>query len=374
MKGTSDKFGKSFDQLVNEKDPAKHRKAIVALLSNDELDGPFLEFLHEKDGVERFFLSFTHAEDVGIDAQEKKSLKKLGKLSKKYFEHKEYVKLCELFYGMAFRNLADILHLQDRDDFETITDHDLITKGILPSEILLPYFLLDAFVQIRDFDWNRGEEVVRQNLACFIVCFTELYAFFNESEEEEDFADEPPAFATNGQQKVGRNDPCPCQSGMKWKKCCGSIERPRCGLCGKSGDVVKTDCCGNLICNDEGNYVLFSYDRNSCSRNHRRFTLCGYHHTEQHAGDWTDCNLCRDDFVHELEMYVWYGTNEYNFTKLQNPPAFTPTYCGKCGKRLVLPDGGFSSLCGEYRCNDCPVSDEERKAIIEAYKQKNLGD
>ncbi len=27
--------------------------------------------------------------------------------------------------------------------------------------------------------------------------------------------------ATSGKQKVGRNDPCPCGSGMKYKKCCG---------------------------------------------------------------------------------------------------------------------------------------------------------
>ncbi|WP_394697314.1 SEC-C metal-binding domain-containing protein [Pseudoxanthomonas japonensis] len=24
-----------------------------------------------------------------------------------------------------------------------------------------------------------------------------------------------------GNQKIGRNDPCPCGSGRKWKKCCG---------------------------------------------------------------------------------------------------------------------------------------------------------
>jgi uncharacterized protein YchJ len=31
----------------------------------------------------------------------------------------------------------------------------------------------------------------------------------------------PSAPATGGRQKVGRNDPCPCGSGKKFKKCCG---------------------------------------------------------------------------------------------------------------------------------------------------------
>lgn len=53
----------------------------------------------------------------------------------------------------------------------------------------------------------------------------------------------------------------------------------RCGLCGKTKNLTKTECCGSWICDDEHEYVMFSSDRNSCSRNHRRYTLCGYHHT-----------------------------------------------------------------------------------------------
>lgn len=129
---------------------------------------------------------------------------------------------------------------------------------------------------------------------------------------------------------------------------------PPCGLCGKNKKQrEKTDCCGNWICNDANNYVLFSYARNSCSRNHRRFTLCGYHHNEEHSGDWKTCKKCRESFEHELEMYVWYGTNEYNFEKLENPPVFKPTYCINCKKHIVLPDGGFTSFRGAYACEEC---------------------
>jgi uncharacterized protein YecA (UPF0149 family) len=41
--------------------------------------------------------------------------------------------------------------------------------------------------------------------------------FFGEAEET---AAEPAQPAPSG--KVGRNDPCPCGSGKKFKKCCGA--------------------------------------------------------------------------------------------------------------------------------------------------------
>ena len=129
-----------------------------------------------------------------------------------------------------------------------------------------------------------------------------------------------------------------------------SAER-RCGLCGKTGNLTRTDCCGNWICDDEDQYVLFSYARNSCYRNHSRHTLCAYHFNEEHDGQWQDCPKCRKDFV--PEMYVYYGTNEYNFEKLANPPAYEPTRCKQCGTVIHLGEGGYSIKGGDYFCGSC---------------------
>lgn len=126
---------------------------------------------------------------------------------------------------------------------------------------------------------------------------------------------------------------------------------PRCGLCGKRGRLVRTECCGQWICDDEHKYKLFSYATNSCSRNHRRYTLCGAHFTEGHPGDWKTCSKCRE--MVETEMYVWYGTNEYNFEKLENPPAYEPTRCRTCGKIIVLSEGGYSLDSEGYCCARC---------------------
>ena len=115
--------------------------------------------------------------------------------------------------------------------------------------------------------------------------------------------------------------------------------------------LTKTKCCGQWICDDEDKYVLFSYARNSCHRNHRRYTLCGYHDAETHPGHWKKCPRCRDAF--ETEIYVDYGTNEHNFEKLENPPAYDPTRCSKCGVVIVLSAGGHSERGKEHWCEKC---------------------
>ena len=128
-------------------------------------------------------------------------------------------------------------------------------------------------------------------------------------------------------------------------------DKPKCGLCGKTKKLTKTECCGQWICDDEDKYVLFSYSTNSCSRNHRRYTLCGYHHIEGHEGNWKDCQKCRNSF--ETEIYVYYGTNEFNFQKLENPPAYLPTKCARCGTVISLGYDGYSTKGNEYWFEDC---------------------
>ena len=95
-------------------------------------------------------------------------------------------------------------------------------------------------------------------------------------------------------------------------------EKPRCGLCGKTKNLTRTECCDNWICDDEHTYVMFSFAHNSCHRDHNRYTLCGHHWNEGHDGDWKTCEKCRDEI--QPELYAYFGTNEYNFEKLELHP------------------------------------------------------
>lgn len=127
----------------------------------------------------------------------------------------------------------------------------------------------------------------------------------------------------------------------------------RCGLCGKKGKLTRTPCCGNWICDDADQYVMFSYAHNSCYRNHDRYTLCALHWHEGHDGPWQTCPTCREQ-VTETEMYVWYGTNAYNFTILENPPAFEPTHCASCARVINLAEEGYMlKPNGDHICTDC---------------------
>lgn len=56
-------------------------------------------------------------------------------------------------------------------------------------------------------------------------------------------------------------------------------------------------------------------------------------------------------------MYVYYGTNEYNFTVLENPPKFKPTYCSECGNVIRLSEGGYTLDGDAYVCGECSFAD-----------------
>ena len=143
----------------------------------------------------------------------------------------------------------------------------------------------------------------------------------------------------------------------------------RCGLCcSTTKELTRTPCCGNWICDDEHEYVLFSFARNSCHRNHDRYTLCSSHYNNGHSGRWQDCKKCRTDF--ETEMYVWYSTNEYNFEKLENPPKFKPTHCIDCGRVINLGTDGFLYSAEGYRCDRCFAKEFRRIEVAERKRKK----
>ena len=128
-------------------------------------------------------------------------------------------------------------------------------------------------------------------------------------------------------------------------------EKPRCGLCGATRRLTKTECCDQWICDDEDKYVLFSYARNSCSRNHRRYTLCSFHFGEGHSGSWQSCEKCRKEF--DTPTYVYFATNEHNFVKLDNPPAFDPVRCSKCQAEINIATDGYVMGRDGYKCMKC---------------------
>ncbi len=175
-----EKFDEAYKQFLAGKDPLIHCQAIKTLLSESELGEWFTEFIKEKESVKNFFFMWEYASIKERDPEEKKGLKIIGIQSKKFYNQKDYRKLVELFFNITLRHLVDFIHLEEQKDFKKTTDYDLYEKGLIPSEIFLQFFLIETMTKGNDFNWSRGEEIAEQNLACFVVCFSDINAFFNE--------------------------------------------------------------------------------------------------------------------------------------------------------------------------------------------------
>eukprot|EP01114_Cavostelium_apophysatum_P000590 TRINITY_DN10539_c0_g1_i2.p1 TRINITY_DN10539_c0_g1~~TRINITY_DN10539_c0_g1_i2.p1 ORF type:complete len:210 (-),score=5.80 TRINITY_DN10539_c0_g1_i2:107-712(-) len=133
------------------------------------------------------------------------------------------------------------------------------------------------------------------------------------------------------------------------KKEAPSGEKLKCGLCGnRNGPFTRTRCCNHVVCDDEGDYQLMSFARNSCHRNHSNYTVCAFHYDSGHKGDWKTCKDCQESIG--MYEFVEMGTNpkdmpgRYNFLDnvLENPPKAEAPKCGVCGKDILTRHGGYS--------------------------------
>jgi len=75
------------------------------------------------------------------------------------------------------------------------------------------------------------------------------------------------------------------------------------------------------------------------------------HFVEEHRGSWQDCKKCRR--LIEPELYAYFGTNDYNFEKLANPPAYEPTHCTGCNKVIKLASDSYTLAKGGTYCISC---------------------
>lgn len=128
-----------------------------------------------------------------------------------------------------------------------------------------------------------------------------------------------------------------------------------CGVCGKSdGPLTITECCGNLICDNEDEYVMFSYSRQFCARSHRRYTTCGAHSSEGHSGDWRNCEDCNKG---RGKSKSWYSTNGYNFTpgleKYYPKGQYITEACSTCNKRIATGFEGHGFSATGVVCMGC---------------------
>jgi uncharacterized protein len=86
----------------------------------------------------------------------------------------------------------------------------------LPLMVLSGYVKTDSLRDLKPEALKSPDDYRQQCTSALGTTVLELYRFFADAR-----AERKKAQATIESGKVGRNDPCPCGSGKKFKKCCG---------------------------------------------------------------------------------------------------------------------------------------------------------
>jgi len=142
-----------------------------------------------------------------------------------------------------------------------------------------------------------------------------------------------------------------------------------CTLCGKSVKQVSmraTECCLMPVCDTEGDYVMFSFSREHCSRSHGRYTLCGDHGGEKECEkdkDWRECQNCTSErhggssHGPDVADTLWRGLNPYNFYPMLAttvPRHSLCETCTKCHEKFISGlEGSSYSFPGGMTCLRC---------------------
>lgn len=117
---------------------------------------------------------------------------------------------------------------------------------------------------------------------------------------------------------------CNMSSPMELQQTSDSLagDQIKCGLCKKTNtesfdacgkQLIRTKCCQNWICDDSHEYVINSFKKTSCWRNHERYTQCGIHFKKGHKEEWQTCKQCEYDNKSDMVTYIDHASNEYNF-------------------------------------------------------------
>jgi hypothetical protein len=139
----------------------------------------------------------------------------------------------------------------------------------------------------------------------------------------------------------------------------------KCGICGKAENIIQTPCCKNDICTDE-HIPYYLNEPDNCSQRHNRNTICGHHYNYKHEGQWQNCEKCKNSLM--TEIYVWYGTNKFNFVKLDKLPKYELTVCCRCKSRIKLGEEGFLNYRNRYYCSSCALATQaERENSFNRY-------
>ena len=109
----------------------------------------------------------------------------------------------------------EVLYRSTRGNGSTVTASNAILKGLSEDGgLFVPDQIPVLDVPVEQLAQMSYQEVAYEVMSRFLTDFTEeeLKKFYKEQKE---------STTIRKPKKIGRNDPCPCGSGKKYKQCCG---------------------------------------------------------------------------------------------------------------------------------------------------------
>jgi preprotein translocase subunit SecA len=238
-----------FDEVMNQQRELIYRQR-KEVIDNTNIHDNIIKMLH--DVVDNAVIKFTSGSTVSddwdysglreyfkmmlTDDDLKFTVEQLNSVNQDYLKEfittkaeKAYAKQEEAFGADQMRELerAILLKVVDTHWMDHIDAMDQLRRGIG----LRAYGQRDPVIEYKFEGSDMFEEMVaaikdetvRVLLSIRKVEQNQLHREKVAQPIEESHGDEPPKKATvrRTTPKVGRNDPCPCGSGLKYKKCCG---------------------------------------------------------------------------------------------------------------------------------------------------------
>jgi hypothetical protein len=179
-----DVFRQQLRVFTSTNDPLEQENAIVSMLDPLDLDIEYKKLASE-GGMRRvleIFTSFTDtADDELINEYDKKSLEQVGQLSTEYLAKGAYAAFAQMVFSLTAESLTEY--------YPDLTPGSTHFYRYIPDEIYLQTFLLDTMANVSSFDWERDIKIVEQSLMVMTVCFSDIYSFLTEEDEDEEIAD-----------------------------------------------------------------------------------------------------------------------------------------------------------------------------------------
>lgn len=117
------------------------------------------------------------------------------------------------FVASVACNCCDIHPKELYDQLVACFDQALVNEDVISKDYLDSYLEIDKDKALARLKENRQCRLIND-----VITEMEWWACFHpDANQKQNLA---PAFENPNPSKVGRNDPCPCGSGKKYKKCC----------------------------------------------------------------------------------------------------------------------------------------------------------